>query len=408
VHIIPVVRVLANKTSTRSGGVPAGTRLQSKTDSSTQRKTIMTLGRIIAFAMLTLSTASFTQAQDDDRGAVYTMTNSVENDILVFQRSADGTLSRVGTVRTGGAGTGDNFGSNGALALTEDGRWLFAVNAGSNSISLFERRGNSLRLADTVASGGVTPVSIAVSGSRVYVLNDGAPANVTGFFFDDDRGSLHPIENSTRPLSAASPGAPEIGFDRTGSLLVVTEKATNLIDVFQIGDDGTPTSPNFQNSIGKTPFGFAFDLRNNLLVTEAFGGAPNASATSSYEVDGGGNLETISGSVATHQSAACWIVITRNGRFAYASDTGNGIITGYRIGQHGLLSLLDASGNSASTGGANSKPVDLALTRDSRFLYGINVGTGTLLGWRVQADGQLVFIQTTEAIPVSATGLVAQ
>jgi len=368
----------------------------------------MTLGRIIAFAMLTLSTASFTQAQDDDRGAVYTMTNSVENDILVFQRSADGTLSRVGTVRTGGAGTGDNFGSNGALALTEDGRWLFAVNAGSNSISLFERRGNSLRLADTVASGGVTPVSIAVSGSRVYVLNDGAPANVTGFFFDDDRGSLHPIENSTRPLSAASPGAPEIGFDRTGSLLVVTEKATNLIDVFQIGDDGTPTSPNFQNSIGKTPFGFAFDLRNNLLVTEAFGGAPNASATSSYEVDGGGNLETISGSVATHQSAACWIVITRNGRFAYASDTGNGIITGYRIGQHGLLSLLDASGNSASTGGANSKPVDLALTRDSRFLYGINVGTGTLLGWRVQADGQLVFIQTTEAIPVSATGLVAQ
>lgn len=368
----------------------------------------MTIGRIVAFAMLVIGTVAITHAQENRRGAVYIMTNSADNAILVFQRSERGTLSRAGTVPTGGAGIGANFGSNGALAFNEDGRWIFAVNAGSNSISIFQRSRTDLRLVGTIASGGTRPESIAVSGDLVYVLNDGAPANVTGFFFDDDRGVLYPIANSTRPLSAASPDAPEIGFDNTGSLLVVTEKATNLIDLYEIEEDGTPEGPRFQTSNGPTPFGFAFDRRNNLLVTEAFGALPNKSAVSSYEVDARENLETISGSVPTDQTAACWIVITRNGRFAYASDTGNGIITGYRIGYDGRLSLLDPSGVSAPTGGPGSKPVDLALTRDSRFLYGINVGTGTLLGWYVKADGQLVSTRRIEQIPVSATGLVAR
>lgn len=373
----------------------------------------MNLKRIIALAMLILGSISISQAQENQgqenrRGFVYTMSNAAENTILVFHRSADGRLSQAVTVPTGGAGTGANFGSQGALALSKDGRWLFAVNAGSNSVSVLEQRSTGLTLAHTVASGGTLPESIALSGDLVYVLNDGAPANITGFFFDDDRGALYPIADSTRPLSGASPDAPQIGFDNSGSLLFVTEKATNLIDTYQIQEDGTPDGPQVQNSNGKTPFGFSFDRSNHLIVSEAFGGQPNKSAVSSYEVDDEGILETISGSVPTNQTASCWVVITRNGKFAYTSDTGSGAITGYRIRHDGMLSLLDPTGVSAPTGGPASKPVDLALTRGSRFLYGINVGTGTLIGWRVQVDGQLTFLRQVEQVPTSATGLVAR
>ena len=368
----------------------------------------MNLRRLIAIPMLSLALASVSHAQESRSGFVYTMTNAVQNTILVFHRSGDGQLSPVATVPTGGAGTGANFGSNGALALSKDGRWLFAVNAASNSVSVLEQRSTGLTLVSTTPSGGTLPESVAVNGDLVYVLNEGAPANVTGFFFDDDLGTLHPIANSTRPLSAPSPAAPEVGFDNTGSLLVVTEKATNLIDTYEIQDDGTPDGPHFENSNGQTPFGFSFDPRGHLIVSEAFGGQPNKSAVSSYAVDDEGVLDTISGSIPTKQTAACWLVITRNGKFAYTSDTGNGVITGYRIARDGTLSLLDPTGVSAPTGGPASDPVDLALTRDSRFLYGINVGSGTLIGWRVQAEGQLVFLKQVEKIPSSATGLVAR
>jgi 6-phosphogluconolactonase len=368
----------------------------------------MNLRRIAALTLLAAGAASISFAQDSTGGFVYTMTNATQNTILVFQRSGDGTLSSDTTVPTGGNGTGSNFGSNGALALSAEGRWLFAANAGSNSVSVFEQRSTGLQLTFIIASGGNFPESIAVSGDLVYVLNGGAPANVTGFFFDADNGTLIPIANSTRPLSAPSPGTPQVGFDNTGTLLFVTEKATNLIDAFEIQEDGTPDGPHFQNSNGQTPFGFSFDSSNHLIVSEAFGGQANKSAVSSYEVSQDATLQTISGSVPTEQTAACWLVITRNSKFAYTSDTGSGAITGYRISGDGKLSILNANGITAPTGGPHSAPVDLALTHNGRFLYGINVGSGTLLGWRVQADGQLSFLGQVEPIPTSATGLVAR
>ena len=116
----------------------------------------------------------------------------------------------------------------------------------------------------------------------------------------------------------------QISFNIFGDVLVVAEKNTNKIDLFDV-EDGIAQGPNVQVSNGMTPFGFAFDRRDHLIVSEAFGGAANASALSSYEVDGGiYPLEVVSGSVATHQTAACWVVVSRNGRFAYTTNTGSG------------------------------------------------------------------------------------
>ncbi len=249
------------------------------------------------------------------------------------------------------------------------------------------------------------------------MLNKGAkgvPANISGFFFDDDRGALFSIANSTRPLSDASPVAAEIGFDNSGSLIFVTERATNLIDSYEIQADGTPDGPHFNTSNGQTPFGFSFDPWNHMIVSEAFETGnplhplPNKGAASSYSVNDEGVLATISGSVPTFHTAPCWMVITRNGKFAYTSNTASGVITGYRVHDDGTLSLLNPTGVSATTGGAASLPVDLALSRDGRFLYGVNDGTGTIFAWRVRADGQLTFLQKIEHVPASATGLVAR
>lgn len=191
---------------------------------------------------------------------------------------------------TGGLGTGGGVGNQGALALDDGGDFLFAVNAGSNDISVLRTRPGGLTLVDRVASGGVSPISLTVSGDLLYALNAG---------------------------SGSAPGSiQQIQFDPAGHVLVVTEKATNSISTYTVGRDGIASGPNVQPSNSATPF--AFDTRGRLIVSEAFGGA--ASALSSYDVGRDGVLETISPSVfAAQERAACWVVGTRNGRYALAA-----------------------------------------------------------------------------------------
>src|SRR5690242_13427879 len=97
-------------------------------------------------------------------GAVYTLSNSSGgNAILVFSRSADGQISSAGMFATGGTGTGKGLGNQGALAIDAANRFLFAVNAGSDNISVFRILQNGLHLVDVVPSGGKQPISLTVS-----------------------------------------------------------------------------------------------------------------------------------------------------------------------------------------------------------------------------------------------------
>jgi 6-phosphogluconolactonase (cycloisomerase 2 family) len=354
---------------------------------------------------------------------VYTETNAANNGVLVFNRAADGTLTLAATVLTGGLGGGVvSVGSQGALALSKDGRWLFAVNEGDGTISVLERTPAGLNAVGKVSSNGTLPVSIAVSRNLVYVLNDGTPANapnpqpanISGFFFDNDRGALSPIPNSTRSLSAAFPTVPaagpdaaEIQFDNTGSFLYVTEVGGNLIDKYSIDHDGVPSEDEVQISFGSSPFAFAFDPRDNLLVSEvrestqpSFAGA---GAVTSYQLNREGNLNTVSGSVPDSQTAPCWLAITGNGRYAYTVNTASSVISGYQVSPNGELSLL-GNGVTAQTG---PNPLDLAFTRNSRFLYNVS-GAGTLVGYQVQADGSLTALKQVTAVPASSRGLVVQ
>lgn len=338
-------------------------------------------------------------------GAVYVSTNSTAgNEVLVFPRAADGSLGAPRAFATGGTGTGGGLGNQGAVVLAHDNRRLFVANAGSSDVSVFAVRAGGLELLDRVDSRGKRPVSIAVHRRLVYVLNAGANGNIRGFVLGDD-DKLRTIRGSTRPLSSSTAGAAQVAFSPDGHVLVVTEKATNLIDTYRVGANGLVTGPNAQPSVGATPFGFAFSRSGTLVVSEASGGAPDGAALSSYRPSSVGTLTAISPSVGTMETAACWVVITGDGRFAYTSNTGSGTISGYRLSLAGMLKLLDPDGVTATT---SAGPIDLALTGDDHFLYSLDGGGGAITVFRVKAGGSLAPLAGAAGLPAGANGLAVR
>src|ERR1051325_3014735 len=161
-------------------------------------------------------------AANDHPGAVYVQTNQASgNTIAIFNRSTDGGLALSATVPTGGLGTGAGLGSEGSVILSNDGRWLFATNAGSNEISAFRVQVNGLTLVDKVASGGTLPISLALYKNRLYVLNAGASGNISGFTVDQS-GKLTSLAGSPRLLSnngiGAAPRPAQVSFSPTGKM----------------------------------------------------------------------------------------------------------------------------------------------------------------------------------------------
>lgn len=337
-------------------------------------------------------------------GAVFTLSNATGgNAVLAFSRAADGSLSPAGSYGTTGNGTGAGLGSQGAVALSQDRRFLFAVNAGSNSITSFAVNGASLTRIGTVGSGGVLPISVTVHGDFLYVLNAGLTENIVGFSISPS-GALSMLAGSARPLSGAGVGPAQVSFHPSGAWLVVTEKATNRIDVYAVGADGYASGPVVNPSSGQTPFGFAFNQHGVLIVSEAFGGAPDASAISSYTINGDGTLRVVSASVPTTETAACWVAVTGNGKFAYATNTGSASATGFRV-RHAALTILDPDGRTGDTG---TTPIDAAMSRNSQYLYTLNAGSHSISAFAVDnSDGSLRAVSGAGDLPPGAVGLAA-
>ena len=261
--------------------------------------------------------------------------------------------------------------------------------AGSDEISAFAV-GSDHRLVQTdrIWSGGDHPISVTISGSRVYAVNDGGNGNIAGLSISA-AGDLAPIAESIRPLSSAASGPAQISFTPDGTSLVVTEKATNRITTYDVDTNGAAGPPHSVPSAGETPFGFEFDNKSHLIVSEAFGGAVDASTVSSYSV-AGGTASLIDGPVPTTETAACWIVVTGNGKYAYASNTGSGSISGYAVSRGGDLTLLDADGVTGVSGGG---PTDMSLSADSKYLYA-RVG-GSIVRFSIGKAGSLANDGTT-------------
>ena len=349
------------------------------------------------------------QAAGSAAGAVYVLSNGAGgNAVLAFSRAADGTLAAAGAYPTGGLSTGGGIGSQGALVISGNGQWLLAVNAGSNSVSAFEVQASGLQLTDTEPSGGVRPISVTVHDGLVYVLNGGGAGNITGFRLGPE-GQLTALAGSVRPLSnggaGAAPGPAQVEFSPDGRTLVVTEKASSMIVLYAVGSDGRAGAPTTHPSAGATPFGFAFGLQDTLVVSEAFGGAPDASAASSYHLSGVA-LQLVSASAPTYQTAACWVAVTGNGKYAYTTNAGSGSVSGYAVSHDGRLTLLDAGGQTGLTG-TGSAPADMALSRNSQFLYVVAGGSHQVVAFEVHSDGSLHNLGQV-GIPAGAVGIAAR
>jgi len=337
----------------------------------------------------------------DHVGALYTMTNDASgNAVIMFHRTAHGLLVPGGTFSTGGLGSGSGLGNQGALILSEGGRLLFVVNPGSDEISVFRVQSNGLILVDLVSSGGEIPVSVTVDRDLLYVLNAGSE-EITGFVVGSD-GKLSPLANSTRPLSSVDTNPAQISFSPNGRFLVVTEKDTDTIDTWRVGRDGLALDflPNTIASAGTTPFGFAFGKRDQLFVSEATTGS-----ISSYLLEDNGNLQVLSPAVLTTETAACWVVVTNDGRFAYTTNAASGTVSGYRIAFDGTITLLDVDGVTGNTGNGD---IDMALSNNGRFLFTLNSGDDTISAFRVHADGSLSPLPGASGLPTGANGLAAR
>ncbi len=353
-----------------------------------------------------------TAAKADDEGILFTMDNDASaNHVLAFHRHPNGALTSAGSFSTGGAGTGTAQGlpSQGSVLLSRDARWLFVCNAGSSEISVFAVSPHGLMLTDKVASGGQMPLSLGLRHNLLYVLNAGGEAggtdNITGFIFA--RGRLVSLPDSTHALSAGNTGPAQVSFTRDGDALVVTERLTSIIDIFVVGDDGLATNHKTFQSTGTTPFGFDVGRHDRVFISEAAGGVANASSASSYEVSEDGDLTVISGAVPTQQTAACWLITSRDQRFVYTANAGSGSISGFRVSDQGSLELLEANGQTGLTG-AGSHPTDMVQSRDGSFLYSLNNGNGTLSAFRVKRDGALQPLTGLSGLPASAAGLAGR
>jgi 6-phosphogluconolactonase (cycloisomerase 2 family) len=156
-----------------------------------------------------------------------------------------------------------------------------------------------------------------------------------------------------------------------------------------------------------TPFGFDIKPDGTLIVSEAFGGMPDASAISSYQITADGTLQLVSASVATTETAACWVEITPDGRFAYATNAGSGSVSGYDVGADGALTLLSADGQTGLTG-EGSAPIDAIHAGDGQFLYILNGGDDSISAFEINDDGSLTEIGKITGLAASAVGIAGR
>jgi len=402
------------------------------------------LGLLAAVAVAVVALPGTASAKTPSKskvvGRVYTETNSPKrNEVLIFNRYSNGHLTFLKAVATGGKGgqqlqpgcapTCPFLDTQGELAQTSDGKHVFAVNAGSNSVSSFVATPTGLKLVSVHSSGGKFPNSLTVHGNLLYVLDSGifpmpgppVPGNIAGLRFNA-AGSLSAISGSIRPLTPTVPGlARQVGFNNNGKLLVVsllgdptlaTPVATDSIDTFKVSASGAASAPTAHDATTPFPFGFAFDPNDHLLMSQVTSlTVPGAGDTASYNVAGSGALTPIT-TQPTKGTAPCWVTVTSNGKYAYVVNTGGGAPTGgftseFRVFPNGGLKLL---GNTPVRKNEFAL-TDETLSGDSHYLYVLSTGaspaTHHIDEYKVGGNGILTFIGQTPALAVpGASGLV--
>ncbi|GAB2808303.1 hypothetical protein GCM10027176_11700 [Actinoallomurus bryophytorum] len=306
------------------------------------------------------------------------------NTVVAYHRAADGTLTRTAVYPTGGLGgvaagsVVDHLTSQGSLAYDRSSGLLYAVNAGSDTITVFAVHGDRLQRTQIISTGGSFPNSIAARGGLVYVLNGLKGGSIQGFTRVGDR--LVRVPGWKRGLGLSENGGTpaEVAFTPDGSKLVVTTRGNaDSVEVFSVGLLGPAAKPVVYTKAGSAPFGFTFDARGHLVVTES-----GLNDVATFAIARDGRLTRLD-EVATGQAATCWVV--RNGDHVYASNAGSANLSRYKVGGTGSLTALGETATDAGT-------VDAAVSSDGRDLYVQTGANGVVDEFRTSADGSLTRI----------------
>lgn len=338
--------------------------------------------------------------EEKDMGYVFTMTNSnTSNDLLVYSRDENGNLSLKSSIATTGVGSGGGLGSQGALTLSTDKKFLFLVNAGDNSISSFNVAPNNVTLVGKYNLVGQRPVSVAQRGNLVYVLNSAGAtgaASIEGFTFNSSTGALSPIANSSTPLSLNT-NAAQISFVYD-NVIVIAERATNLLTSYVLNASSVPTNKQSFSSQAPQPFGFAVGSGGKIYVTEASA----SSSVSSYSVSTTGVISNIS-TLTNNQGGACWAVLNNAESIVYSTNAGGNTISSFNITSSGVLSATQIAFNM----GAGNGPNDAGLSSKGNYLYVLAGGSDKIYGYKVESNSLTSVAGATMFVPGAAFGLAA-
>jgi 6-phosphogluconolactonase len=325
-------------------------------------------------------------------GFVYVQTNDAgHNEVVVFGRKQDGSLERLSEFLTGGKGSGAPHLPSQSSVVLADGR-LFVTNAGSDDVTVFAVDGHGVKVLDRVSSGGSAPRSVAVRGELVYVLNTGNEPNVARL-----GGSQVVLPEGSDPA--------QVAFTPDGGTLLVTDRASNSIHAFAVGDDGALGARVTHRSSGMTPYGFDVTADGVLVVTEAAGAQVGKASASSYKLDGPAQLAPVSVAVGSTRSEVCWAVVSNDGRFVFVTNFGDGTVSSYAISADGSIELRDAVAAQTVEGEPGLR--DEALSSDGQYLYALHSDTGRVFGWKVGEEGSLAAVGSANGLPLTAAGLAA-
>lgn len=364
----------------------------------------MILTTAVVAAGLAVSSAPTASASpvSAGRGAVFVQTDDLaHNAVIAYDRASDGRLTRAGTYATGGAGAAeagavvDPLASQGSLTLDRTHSLLFAVNAGSDTVTVFGVDGSRLVRRQILSSHGDLPVSVSVVGDLVYVLNARDGGSITGYRIVGRQ--VEPLSGSTRSLNLAPNSNPEflqapsqVAITPDGRDIVVATKTHGTLVVFPLTHSGRPAATPVVTASGTVPFALSFDHAGNLLVVDATG------YVTSYAVGRSGHLSLVSTLGPTGQAAACWSVVVDG--TLYAANAGSNSITAV-TDHRGRLTVDSAV---AATTGAG--PIDIAASANGRFVYQLTGGSGQVNAYVRGANGSLTMLATSDTGLGAASG----
>jgi 6-phosphogluconolactonase len=334
---------------------------------------------------------------------VYVMTNDAgENEILTYQQVLGGDFVAKSHVRTGGRGSGgstDPLQSQGSLTLSQDHNLLFAVNAGSGTISSFHLVNGLPVLIDHEPTGGAFPVAVAEHNGTIYVLNAGGNGAIVAFRVDGP-GRLHKIQESTVELTALNDGASSISISPDGLTLVVIEKGPNNIATFPIHPDGTLGAVVVNHSVTPGVFSAIFAPNGVLIVSENQPGGTDVSSISSYTIHADGKIQVISQSVPSFGDGNCWNVITPDGKFVYVDNAATSTVAGFSVDTNGTLAPI--AGTILATEPAGAANLDMSISANGQLLFTLNSGHGNVSVYHINSNGTLTLLGNIDGLPMSA------